>query len=52
MATASATRRMSDLGVDCGNPADDSLEADEPTMVVEVLSPTNEGFEVTLKLAE
>ena len=52
IATNASTRRMPDLGVDCGNPDDDSLMADKPSLVVEVLSPTTGGFDVTVKLAE
>jgi Uma2 family endonuclease len=47
IATNASTRRMPDLGVDCGNPDDD-----KPSLVVEVLSPTTGGFDVTVKLAE
>ena len=47
-----STRRMPDLGVDCGKPAEDSLVADRPALLVEVLSPTTGGFDVTVKLAE
>jgi Uma2 family endonuclease len=43
---------MADLGIDCGNPDDDSLTADRPALVIEVLSPTTGGFDVTVKLAE
>jgi Uma2 family endonuclease len=43
---------MPDLGVDCGKPDDDSLMADKPALVVEVLSPTTGAFDVTVKLAE
>jgi Uma2 family endonuclease len=50
--TSSSTRRMPDLGVDCGKPDDDSLVADKPSLLVEVLSPTTGGFDVTVKLAE
>ena len=50
--TSPSTRRMADLGVDCGKPDDDSLEADQPALVIEVLSPTTGGFDVTVKLAE
>ena len=52
VATSPSTRRMADLGIDCGKPDDDSLEADKPTLVIEVLSPTTGGFDVTVKLAE
>ena len=43
---------MPDLGVDCGKPDDDALVADQPALLVEVLSPTTSGFDVTVKLAE
>jgi Uma2 family endonuclease len=49
---SSSTRRMPDLGVDCGRPDDDSLTADKPSLIVEVLSPTTDSFDVTVKLAE
>lgn len=52
VATSSSTRRMPDLGVDCGNPDGDALMADKPALVVEVLSPTTAVFDVTVKLAE
>ncbi|MHB8269023.1 Uma2 family endonuclease [Bradyrhizobium sp.] len=52
ISTSPLTRRMADLGVDCGKPDDDSLTADRPTLVVEVLSPTTRGFDVTVKLTE
>jgi Uma2 family endonuclease len=52
VATSAATRRMPDLGVDCGKPDDTSLLADRPALIVEVLSPTTGGFDVTVKLAE
>jgi Uma2 family endonuclease len=52
VATNSSTRRMPDLGVDCGNPDDESLMADKPSLAVEVLSPTTGGFDVTVKLAQ
>ncbi|MGJ5207356.1 Uma2 family endonuclease [Bradyrhizobium sp. HKCCYLR20261] len=50
--TSPSTRRMPDLGVDCGKPDEDSLVADRPALLVEVLSPTTGGFDVTVKLAE
>jgi Uma2 family endonuclease len=50
--TSPSTRRMPDLGVDCGRPDDDSLTADEPCLIVEVLSPSTGSFDVTVKLAE
>jgi Uma2 family endonuclease len=52
VATAPATRRMPDLGVDCGKPDDNALVADKPALVIEVLSPTTSGFDLTVKLAE
>jgi Uma2 family endonuclease len=52
VSTSPSTRRMADLGVDCGRPADDSLTADKPALVIEVLSPTTGGFDTTVKLAE
>uniref|UniRef100_E6VGY6 Putative restriction endonuclease domain-containing protein n=1 Tax=Rhodopseudomonas palustris (strain DX-1) TaxID=652103 RepID=E6VGY6_RHOPX len=52
VATTPSTRRMPDLGVDCGQPVEESLVADQPVLVVEVLSPTTSGFDVTVKLAE
>ncbi|CCD88270.1 conserved protein of unknown function [Bradyrhizobium sp. ORS 285] len=50
--TSPSTRRIPDLGVDCGKPDEDSLVADRPALLVEVLSPTTGGFDVTVKLAE
>ena len=40
------------MGIDCGKPDDNSLITDKPSLVVEVLSPTTGGFDVTIKLAE
>lgn len=40
------------MGIDCGKPAEDSLMADKPSLVVEVLSPTTGGFDLTMKLTE
>src|ERR1700749_2500107 len=37
VATSATTRRMPDLGVDCGKPDEASLMADRPALVVEVL---------------
>lgn len=45
-------RRQADAGIDCGSPADESLEAAEPVLVVEVLSPTTRIFDCTDKLEE
>jgi Uma2 family endonuclease len=50
--TGPSTKRMPDMGVDCGNPPDDSLMAESPSLVVEVLSPTTFSFDVSVKLAE
>jgi Uma2 family endonuclease len=52
VSTSPSTRRMADLGVDCGKPDDDSLTADRPALVIEVLSPTTGGFDTTVKVAE
>ena len=52
IATGPSTRRMPDMGIDCGNPSDDSLTPDKPSLVVEVLSPTTHSFDVSVKLAE
>jgi Uma2 family endonuclease len=52
VSTSPSTRRMPDLGVDCGKPDDNSMTADKPTLLIEVLSPTTGGFDVTVKLAE
>jgi Uma2 family endonuclease len=52
ISTSPSTRRMADLGIDCGKPDDNSLAADKPALVIEVLSPTTGGFDVTVKLAE
>jgi Uma2 family endonuclease len=52
VSTSPSSRRMPDLGIDCGTPDEASLMADKPTLVVEVLSPTTAGFDVTVKLAE
>lgn len=45
-------RRQADMGVDCGRPDEASLEADEPTLVLEVLSPTTRAFDQNDKLEE
>lgn len=50
--TGPMSRRMPDMGIDCDNPADDSLTADKPALIVEVLSPTTRSFDVSVKLAE
>jgi Uma2 family endonuclease len=52
VATTKSNRLMPDMGIDCGKPDDNSLLANKPSLVVEVLSPTTGGFDVTIKLAE
>lgn len=52
VATSPSTLRMPDIGVDCGHPDDASLTADQPELVVEVLSPTTGGIDFTIKLQE
>ncbi|MBR0758466.1 Uma2 family endonuclease [Bradyrhizobium jicamae] len=52
IATGPSTRRMPDLGIDCGIPSDDSVLADKPSLIVEVLSPSTHSFNVSVKLAE
>lgn len=52
IATGPTSRRMPDMGIDCGHPADDALTADQPALIVEVLSPTTRSFDVSVKLAE
>lgn len=44
--------RLPDLGVDCGPFDDTALEAAEPALVVEILSPTTQAFDRTEKLEE
>jgi hypothetical protein len=39
---------MPDMGVDCGNPDENSLMAYKPSLVVEVLSPNTGGFDLTV----
>ena len=45
-------RRQGDMGVDCGTPDDLSMEADAPTLVLEILSPTTRLFDRNDKLEE
>ncbi len=49
---ATNTRRMADFGVDCGAPDDESLEAEAPALVVEILSSTTRTFDRNDKLEE
>jgi Uma2 family endonuclease len=44
--------RYPDLGVDRGRFLDEGMEADAPTLVVEVLSESNRAFDVLAKLEE
>jgi Uma2 family endonuclease len=44
--------RRPDITVTCGEPRDDSYEAQEPKMIVEVLSPSNAGVVWQRKLEE
>lgn len=44
--------RRPDLLVECGSPAPDSMEADEPRVVVEVLSPSTLRYDRFQKLEE
>jgi Uma2 family endonuclease len=45
-------RRLPDLGVDCGTFDDLALDASEPRLVVEILSPTSRIFDRNDKLEE
>ena len=45
-------QKSTHMGVDCGKPDENSLMADKPSLLVEVLSPTTGGFDLTVKLAE
>jgi Uma2 family endonuclease len=45
-------RRQADMGVDCGRFADESLDASEPVLVLEILSPTMRTFDRNDKLEE
>jgi Uma2 family endonuclease len=44
--------RLPDLGIDCGPFNDTSLEAAEPALLVEILSPTTRAFDRNEKLEE
>jgi Uma2 family endonuclease len=52
IAIPAGNRRQADMGVDCGRPEDESLEAAEPVMVLEILSPTTRSFDRNDKLEE
>lgn len=45
-------RRQADFGIDCGNPPDDSLEADQPRLIAEILSGTTAEIDVIDKVPE
>jgi Uma2 family endonuclease len=45
-------RRQADVGVDCGAPDDMSMDADQPMLVLEVLSPTTRQFDRFEKVEE
>lgn len=50
--TRSGRRRRPDAGVECGAPRDSDHEADQPKLVVEVLSPSTREFDLYGKLDE
>lgn len=50
--TGVASVRYPDLVVDCGPREDQSMHATTPTLVIEVLSPSAQGFDSHLKLIE
>lgn len=52
VATLEKTRRMPDVGVDCGKPDDEAMVADKPSLLIEVLSRTTRAIDVTTKLQE
>ena len=52
VSTSPTTRRMPDVGVDYKKPDEESLEADKPALLIEVLSPTTRAMDVTIKLQE
>jgi Uma2 family endonuclease len=45
-------RRQADVGVDCGKPDEESMDADAPTLVIEVLSQTNRTVDFQDKIEE
>jgi Uma2 family endonuclease len=45
-------RRQADFGIDCGNPPEDSLEADRPRLIAEILSGTTAEIDVIDKVPE
>lgn len=52
IAIPTGNRRQADIGVDCGTPDDMSMEASEPALVLEVLSPTTRAIDLNEKLEE
>jgi len=52
IAIPAGNRRQADMGIECGAPDDSSLEADAPTLVMEILSPTTRLFDRYEKLEE
>jgi Uma2 family endonuclease len=52
VAIPAGNRRQADIGVDCGTPDDLSMEASEPALVMEVLSPTTRALDLNEKLEE
>jgi Uma2 family endonuclease len=44
--------RHADVGVECGRPPDDSMEADCPFLLIEILSPRTRAFDRNDKLEE
>ncbi len=52
IAIPAGNRRQADMGIECGAPDDSSLEADAPTLVMEILSPTTRLLDRYEKLEE
>lgn len=52
VSTNSGTVRYPDIVVDCGRRDDKSMVATEPTVVIEVLSPSTRGFDSHRKILE
>jgi Uma2 family endonuclease len=46
------SRRQADFGIECGNPPEDSLEADQPRLIAEVLSETTAEIDLFDKVPE
>lgn len=45
-------RRQADFGIDCGSPPEDSLEADQPRLIAEILSGTTAEIDLFDKVPE